>query len=283
MDVVIAIAAGLLGILVGGIINVLADDLPRRQNPQPPHYPDGTPRAVSAWLGITAFLTGQREAPDDALPPPDWDADSPLGDARKPPSRRLGWRHPLVEIVTGAAFAAMSVAFADEPNLPAWLVYVAIMLLVTVIDVEHRLILFVVIVPSCVFALLVAAISPEGGKPFSDFLIGGAIAFSVFFAMFLGGGAFSALMQRDEVAFGFGDVMLATLSGFILGWRAFIFASVITVFAGALGAVLYLAGRALMGRRHKWFTPLPYGPYIVTGTLIMLLFRDEVARLLGAS
>ena len=38
-------------------------------------------------------------------------------------------------------------------------------------------ILFVVIIPSCVFALIVAAISPEGGKPFSDFLIGGVIAF----------------------------------------------------------------------------------------------------------
>jgi len=99
--------------------------------------------------------------------------------------------------------------------------------------------------------------------------------------MFLGGGAFSALAGRDEVAFGFGDVMLATLSGFMLGWRAFIFASLITVFAGALGAVLYMVGRAMVGRQYKWFTPLPYGPYIVIGTLIMLMFRDEVARLLG--
>ena len=109
---------------------------------------------------------------------------------------------------TGLAFAAMSLAFAGETNLPAWFVYVAIMILVTVIDIEHRLILFVVIIPSCVFALIVAAISPEGGKPFSDFLIGGVIAFAVFFAMFLGGGAFSALAGRDEVAFGFGDVIL---------------------------------------------------------------------------
>lgn len=281
MDVVIAIAAGVLGVLVGGLINVLADDLPRRQNPQQPHYPDGTPRPASAWLGITAFLTGEREAPEGALPPPDWNANSPLGDGGRPPSRRLGWRHPLVEIVAGVAFAAMSLAFAGETNLPAWFVYVAIMILVTVIDIEHRLILFVVIIPSCVFALIVAAISPEGGKPFSDFLIGGVIAFAVFFAMFLGGGAFSALAGRDEVAFGFGDVMLATLSGFMLGWRAFIFASLITVFAGALGAVLYMVGRAMVGRQYKWFTPLPYGPYIVIGTLIMLLFRDEVARLLG--
>lgn len=281
MDIVIAIAAGLLGVLAGGVINALADDLPHRRKPERPHYPDGTPRPFSAWLGLSAFLTGQREPPDDALPSLDWNVDSPLGGGERSASRRLSWRHPLVEIVMGGAFAAMSLAFAGEPNLPAWLVYVAIMALITVIDVEHRLILFVVIVPSCLFALAVAAVSPEGGKPFSDFLIGGALAFALFFAMFLGGGAFSAFMQRDEVAFGFGDVMLATLSGFILGWRAFIFAALITVFVGAAGAVLYLMGRMLIRRRYKWFTPLPYGPYIVIGTLIMLLFRDEVARLLG--
>jgi len=85
MDVVIAIAAGVLGVLVGGLINVLADDLPRRQNPQPPHYPDGTPRPASAWLGITAFLTGEREAPEGALPPPHWNANSPVGDGGRPP------------------------------------------------------------------------------------------------------------------------------------------------------------------------------------------------------
>jgi leader peptidase (prepilin peptidase)/N-methyltransferase len=282
MDVVMAVIMGLVGLVVGGMINALADDLPVPQNPRWPHYPDGTPRPLAAWLGLTAFLTGTRVSPraDNSMPevyePANLDADPP-------PARHLSWRYPLVEIVTALAFAAMTLAFNDETNLPVWFVWVAVMILITVIDIEHRLILFVVILPSCIFALVVAALSPENDKPFSDFVMGGVLGFALFFAMFLGGVAFSTLANTGEIAFGFGDVMLATLSGLILGWRAFIFASLITVFVGAFGAVVYLVGRTVIRRRHRWFTPLPYGPYIVVGTLVMLLFRDDVARLLGAS
>jgi leader peptidase (prepilin peptidase)/N-methyltransferase len=277
MNIVIAVVAGVVGMLIGGVINALADDLPNRQTPRLPHYPDGTPRPVSVWLGVTAFLTGRRESPCAS------EAAESSNPDESPPITQLGWRYPLVEIVAALVFAWMAVEFADEKNLLAWLVYVAILLLITVIDIEHRLILFVVILPSCMFALLVAAISPEGGKPFGDFLIGGLVGFVLFFAMFLGGVGFSMVMNTGEIAFGFGDVMLATFSGFMLGWRAFIFASLIAVFAGALGAVFYLGARAIMRQRYKWFTPLPYGPYIVLGTLILLLFRDEVGRLLGAN
>ena len=139
------------------------------------------------------------------------------------------------------AFVGLALGFKDEPNVPFWFVYVAILMLITVIDVEHRLILFVVILPSCLFALLVAAISPEADRSFSDYAYGGLFGGGLFFAMFVGGLAFSAMAHIDDVAFGFGDVMLAILGGLMIGWRAFIFASLITVFAGALGAVIFLA------------------------------------------
>jgi prepilin signal peptidase PulO-like enzyme (type II secretory pathway) len=75
--------------------------------------------------------------------------------------------------------------------------------------------------------------------------------------------------------------MLAT-QRLILGWKAFIPAVFITVFAGAAGALIYIIGRMIMGRRYRWFTPLPYGPYIVIATLIVLLFREEVKDMLWA-
>jgi leader peptidase (prepilin peptidase)/N-methyltransferase len=263
MDIVIAIMAGLFGVLVGGVINVLADDLPARQTLSAPHYPDGAPRPVSAWLGIAAFLTGLRESPGGA------------GEGA-----RLSWRHPIVEIATGLAFAALALGFSDQSNVWAWFVYLAILLLITVIDVEHRLILFVVILPACAFALLVAALSPGEGKSFGEYALGGLAGFAVFFLMFLGGALFTLVSRNEEVAFGFGDVMLATLSGLILGWKGFIPAVTITVFAGAAGALIYVIGRSLIRRRYRWFTPLPYGPYIVLGTVLVLLFRDEVREVL---
>lgn len=270
----LAVLAGILGVLAGGVVNALADDLPGGERVRLPHYPDGSPRPRRAWLGLSAFVLGLRDGPPT---PPDPAEEQPVSTPRP---NRLGWRHPLTEVALGLAYAGLVLAFRDEPALWAWLVYVAVLALITIIDLEHRLILFVVIVPACLFALLVAAIAPQADKSFQEYLWGGVLGFLLFLAMFLGGMAFSTLMGRDEVAFGFGDVMLATLSGLMLGWRAFIFAALITVVAGAVGSLLYILSRSLVGRRYRLFTPLPYGPYIVLGTLVMLLFRDEVRQFL---
>ncbi len=256
----------LLGILTGVIINVLADDLPHRRQPRLPRYPDGTPRPLIAWSGITAFLSGRRASPDGA---------------------RLSWRYPLTEIATAALMVLTMLVTADKPDVSDtqrvfYLIYMAIFVLITVIDFEHRLILFVVIVPSTLLAVLDAIITPAQSKPdLRDALFGGLIGFGVFFLLYLGGILFSYIVAKiqgydlPEVAFGYGDVMLAGLCGVILGWQPLIFAMFITVFLGALGALVYLVIRNVAGR-YDMFTPLPYGPYIVVGTLVMLLFTDQV-------
>jgi leader peptidase (prepilin peptidase)/N-methyltransferase len=260
-----AILAALAGLLIGGLVNVLADDLPAREPVRRPHYPDGTPRRPAAWLGVLAFLTGQRASPGGA---------------------RLSWRHPVAEIALAAIFGLIGLAFPMDVERLFLLAFLAILMLVTVIDVEHRLILFVVILPACLLAIGAAIVSPEPPPDLGEALLGGLLGFVVYFAIFVGGIGFSNLMASmrgeplGEIAFGFGDVMLATLSGLLLGWQAFLFALMITIFVGAAGAVLFLLSRAVLRRTYVMFTALPYGPYIVLGTVIMLIWREEVRALL---
>jgi leader peptidase (prepilin peptidase)/N-methyltransferase len=170
-------------------------------------------------------------------------------------------------------------------QLGFYLFYIALFVLITVIDIEYRLILFVVIIPAAIIALLDALLGPPLHAPDLRLsLLGGLLGFGVFFVLYLGGILFSYVMAKirgyelPEVAFGYGDVMLAALCGLILGWQPLIFAIFIAVFLGALGAMIYLVGRSLMGR-YDMFTPLPYGPYIVTGALILLLFSDQVQQI----
>lgn len=301
MQILIALVAEIIGIVVGGLINALADDLPARRNPRLPHYPDGTPRPPSAWLGLSAFLTGQRESPGvpGATDSADSGATSPSltegeavtsGDASTSPDTftsaapaRLSWRHPITEIVNAVGFIVLAVGYDHESQVWAWFVYFAILLLITVIDMEHRLILRVVIIPSALFAVFVAAVSPMDGISFQGYLAGGLLGFGFFFLLYLGGELYVAIRGLNVVAFGFGDVTLALLSGLMLGWQAFLFASVMTILAGAAGSLLYMIGGMVIDRRARWYKPLPYGPYIVFGTLAMLLAREEVQAFLRGS
>jgi leader peptidase (prepilin peptidase)/N-methyltransferase len=261
---------GLIGVLVGGVSNVLADDLPHYRFPSLPRYPDGTRRPVTAWLGITAFLLGQRESASGA---------------------RLSWRYPLTEIATALAMMLTVVTTTDlrDPTgspaisglqLVFWLAYMAIFVLMAVIDIEHKLILFAVSIPTLALALLDAAFTPY--KPdFQNALIGGVVGFATFFVLYLGGIVYAHVRGINEVAFGYGDVILITISGLILGPEALLFAMFITVFLGFIGSMAWIIGKSMSGQGHSLFTALPYGPYIIGGTIIMMLFSSEVRVLMG--
>ncbi|MEL7236414.1 MAG: A24 family peptidase, partial [Chloroflexota bacterium] len=282
-----AIFAGIAGLFVGVLLNVLADDLPHYSRPKRPHYPDGTPRPISAWSGIMAFALGQRCPPGS--------------DDR---SNCLTWRYPLTEIATAIAFAVTVLradAIAGGSNLFVqnmntmqvifWLYYMAMFVLIVVIDVEHRLILFAVIIPSTVVALLDLILTPI---PSPDLVIqwwmapadptigrglqGGLLGFFSFFVFYAGGFIYQRVSAAvrgwapDEVPFGYGDVMLAGLCGLILGWRPLILALFLTVFMGAIGAVMYIIMQKVRRGSGGMTTALPYGPYIVAGAVLMLLF-----------
>jgi leader peptidase (prepilin peptidase)/N-methyltransferase len=268
---VILLLLVIIGIIAGGVVNVLADDLPHYRRPRLPRYPDGSPRPPEAWLGTTAYLLQKQSAPSGS---------------------RLSWRYPLTELGTALLMIITYLAKLNDPQIPVdvaqaavYLIYAALFVLITVIDIEHRLILFAVMIPSGILALIDSALLPSLGPNFQDAILGGLLGFGVFFVMYLGGILYVHIRNSmgqniGEVAFGYGDVMMATLTGLMLGVGATIFALFITIFLGAFGAAFYLLGRRLLGRRSGMFTALPYGPYIVAATAVMLLFAQQVRFLL---
>lgn len=273
----------ILGVMAGGVVNLLADELPHRRGLGLPRYADGTHRPLSAWLGLSAFLLGQRSP---AKPAPDTNR------ARPTQASRLTWRYPATEILTALlmlvaylrSIEITSVTGVDSSPLQAafWLLYCAIFMLIIVIDMEHKLILFVVMIPSFVLAILDALLVPVPGPNLRDSLLGGAVGFGIFFLLYQGGFLFTYILGQirgeniQTVAFGYGDVMMMTFSGLLLGFSYVFIAMFITVFLGAFGAFAYLISRALLGQRYSAFTAIPYGPYIVIATAAMLFYGGPI-------
>lgn len=291
-DIFIFVLAILGGWLVGVIINALADDLPHRRNPQRPHYPNGYPRPLIAWSALLAYLTGNWEGQPVRLSEAEEKELSLAEIASLEMDTALTWRHLLVELAMPAIYVFVLLYHPDHPRTFIWMVFLAILMLITVIDWEHRLILFVTIIPSAIIVLILNAIGPtetaDGEiRTYSDFLFGGLLGYITFWVMYYGGTLFVRLIaylqgrRLNEVAFGFGDVMLAGLCGLMIGWYGMFYAIFVTVFVGAFGSILYIVWRLVASRRYTMYAALPYGPYIVIGTVAMMLFTDTIRAILG--
>jgi prepilin signal peptidase PulO-like enzyme (type II secretory pathway) len=309
------IIVALIGLLVGGIVNALADELPyrsylvvpyepdenaskeekeeyehfrpilyaRNRRGLTPAYADGTLRPVTAWLGLSAFLLGQREP---VHPQPDEIRARPHHE-----SSELSWRHPLTEIMSVIFFvlAAMTAPHIDGMNMAQYLlnfVYMALFALIIVIDIEHKLILFVVMIPAIIVALMDAWLVPEPYPSIVDSLIGCGVGFGFFFLIYLFGFVFRWVMGKvrgqkiNTVAFGYGDVMMISFSGAMLGLLPTLLAIFITLMLGFVGALLFMVGRRIVSGRYDAFTAIPYGPYIVIATMTMQLWGTQVSNFL---
>ncbi len=165
----------------------------------------------------------------------------------------------------------------------ALLVYMTVFTLIAVIDIEHRLVLNVVMVPA--FAVALVEVLFSGRIPVLSALAGYAVAQIIVMGFYLLGGLYlKAVNARretpvTEVAFGFGDVTLATFCGLVVGFPGVTLMLVLMVLLGALFALLYIVSRGLFARGYRAHTPLPYGPSIILAAVIMLLWGADVIRL----
>jgi leader peptidase (prepilin peptidase)/N-methyltransferase len=80
----------------------------------------------------------------------------------------------------------------------------------------------------------------------------------------------------NEVPFGFGDVTLGAFVGLITGLPGVFLALLITLLGAGLGAALFLLVRIVILRRYTLFTPIPYGPFLVLGGFIMMVYGPEI-------
>jgi leader peptidase (prepilin peptidase)/N-methyltransferase len=160
-----------------------------------------------------------------------------------------------------------------------------IFLLIGVIDLEHRLILHRVILPSAVLLGMLRSFDPGQGP--AKTLAGGAAGFAILLAMYLLGLAFSRVISAtrgrpiDEVAFGFGDVTLGGVLGLALGWPGIVVGIVLGIFAAGVFSLLLLLFHLARGK-YAAFLAIPYGPFLLLGAAFVLYGGGEALRKLAS-
>ncbi len=185
--------------------------------------------------------------------------------ARRAPPR---FRDVAVHVVSAGLFGLLWGLYASGDAIKLILVsfYTLVLLLVTVTDLEHRLIPNHAILPAIGIAALASPIRFGAGWPWA--LLAGAIGFLFFsIAAWLG----ERVLGRG--ALGWGDVKLAAFVGLIGSFPQIFVALVVTIVAGG---VISLA--LLIARRVTLRTAIPYGPFIVIGGFYAMIWGTEVIQ-----
>lgn len=244
------VGCALLGLVVGSFLNVVIYRVPRHESIVAPRSKcpncqapilerDNIP--VVSWLLLHAKCRNC-QAPISA-------------------------RYPMVELMTGALFAGAAARMGWNWELPAFLTMLASLLALSCIDAELMVlplkIVYTTVVMMSGWFFLAAGIDHEWRK----FLIA-VIGASAWFALFF------LLNFASPRYLGFGDVRLALVLGFGLGWLGWRYELLGFFLANLLGAIVGVT--LIATKRMRRDQPIPYGVFLALGAGIAIFAGPEL-------
>jgi leader peptidase (prepilin peptidase) / N-methyltransferase len=236
---------GLIGLLVGSFLNVVAYRVPLGESVVSPRS-----RCPSCETPIT---------PRDNVPVLSWLI---LRGRCRHCGAAISARYPLIEAFTGVAFAAVVLAVGVEGELALYLPFTALLIAVAAIDLEHRIVPNRLLAPAAVWAVVAWAVVDL------DFLPE---------ALGAGVGAFTFLLLAAlayPAGMGMGDVKLAGVMGLYLGLSV-IPALLVAFLTGAVVGIAMIARQGAAARKQG----VPFAPFMALGGLVGVLAGSELISL----
>jgi leader peptidase (prepilin peptidase) / N-methyltransferase len=234
--------AGISGALIGSFLNVVVYRLPIGQSLVKPrsHCPscetpvsprDNVP--LLSWL----FLKGRCRHCGETI----------------------SARYPAVELLTALCFVGVVLARGIHAELIALIPFTAVLIAVTFIDIQHKIVPNRIVGPAAVYGLVAAAAFRTHMLP--ELLIAGAGAFTFFLV--------AALIHPKGM--GMGDVKLAGMMGLYLG-RLVIPALAIAFVVGTVVGVVLVVKHGARSRK----VGVPFAPFMAFGGLVAMLAGQQL-------
>ena len=233
------------GLIIGSFLNVVAYRVPRGESLVAPasHCP-GCNTPIKPWDNIPLlswiFLRGRCRSCSERISP----------------------RYPLVEVVTAALFAAVVVSKGLSDDLVVLLPFAAMLIAVSDIDLEHRIVPNRILLPMAVYGIGASALVRTDMLP--ELLIAGAAAFAFLLL--------AALIH--PAGMGMGDVKLAGVMGLYLG-ASIAPALLVAFLTGSLVGVGLMLARRGGGRKQG----VPFAPFLAIGAVVALFAGSQLVDL----
>jgi leader peptidase (prepilin peptidase) / N-methyltransferase len=178
----------------------------------------------------------------------------------------LSWKYPVLELVMAVAFTASYVALAPTglmgwSSLVLWLGVLVALVVLGVYDLGWMLLPDVVLLPLVGLAFARALTLWASGSG-TGYLLAGLLA---------GGSFYTLAAVSGGKWMGGGDIKLAAFMGLWLGPRGTLVAMLVGFNAAAVVGIALLVSRRRRGRDQ-----LPFGPFLVVGTIVAMLWAPQL-------
>ena len=245
MTIVAAVLITIFGVAVGSFLNVCIHRLPLRQSLAfPPSHCPTCHAPVKPYdnIPIVSYLVLKARCRACGAP--------------------ISLQYPIIELTTGAVFLAAFLLF-DSPVLYQRLLFACAMIVLFVIDLEHRILPDVITLPGIALGFVFSFFMPPGWR---DSLIG----------LIAGGGSLWLMGEayfrfRGEEGMGFGDVKMLAMIGAFLGWQSMLLTLILGSFLGSLIGLGLIASK-----RGDMKYALPFGTFLAVGALVASVVGDHI-------
>lgn len=184
---------------------------------------------------------------------------------------RIPFRYPLIELGTGLLFGLSAWKFGFTPAALVYAAFFWTLVVLTVIDLDHKLLPNRVVYPLFIAAWVGLTIDAVVRSNFGD--LGGAAVGALIF-----GGFFVLVALIVPAGMGGGDVKLAFVLGTFLGYAGGPGVVLVGMFLSFLvGGVLGVAVMALGKGGRK--TQIPFGPFLALGTALGIFWGEGLLDL----
>jgi leader peptidase (prepilin peptidase)/N-methyltransferase len=219
----------------------------------------------------------------------------------------ISWRYFTVELITALLFFATFLRYGYSVDTLAYVLFISALLVAFFVDVDQMIIPDQVVIAGLLIGLAkdIAHIALGDAKllhiptssdlslPMLPSVAGAVVCAGVFYLIaYIGYFVFKPKGKpegesEDEEeyggALGGGDISLAAAMGAVMGMAPALISFFLAVVVGALFGIYLLLMRAKAEKKGiPWRTEIPFGPYMVTGAIAVLLLSPQLSMLWNA-
>ena len=177
---------------------------------------------------------------------------------------KISIQYPVVEFLTGFIYLIIYLIYGLSIQTLIYIILSSALIIIAFIDLNEQIVPDVISLPGIVIGFIISFFVPY--ISFVNSALGVVVGGGIILVIGLAG---SVIFKKE--AMGGGDVKLAAMIGAFLGWRYILISLFLGFFLGALAGIILILSK-IKSREDA----VPFGPFIVLGSLITLLWGEKI-------